>query len=33
LDDYGQQASTGLYIIALIQPNRLDIKKVAVVKQ
>jgi flagellar hook assembly protein FlgD len=33
LDDYGQQASTGLYIIALIQPSRLDIKKVAVVKQ
>lgn len=33
LDDDGQESSTGLYLIALIQPNRVDIKKVAVVKQ
>ena len=33
LDDNGQEASTGLYLIAVMEPNRVEIKKVAVVKQ
>jgi flagellar hook assembly protein FlgD len=33
LDDDGQQASTGLYLIAVMEPNRVETKKVAVVKQ
>ena len=33
LDDQGEQAATGLYLIAVIEPKRVEIKKVVVVKQ
>lgn len=32
-DDTGAQADSGLYLIAVIEPNRVEVKKVLVLKQ